>query len=150
MTRRIVTILLALAGSAGPAIAQEPSASPAESAAIRAAVQGFRDALKARDSTAALGYLHPDLIVFEGGVAETLAEYRAGHLAADMEYAAGVETTALENGVSVRPDMALWVSKTESKGEFRGHAIDSRGAETMVLLPTDGGWKIVHIHWSSR
>lgn len=143
-------VLVVLFTSAGPAFAQEPTAPPAESAAIRAVVQGFRDALAAGDSIAALSYLHPDLIVFEGGVAETLAEYRASHLAADMEYAAAVETTALESGVSVRSDMALWVSKNESKGEFRGQAIDSRGAETMVLLPTDGGWKIVHIHWSSR
>jgi ketosteroid isomerase-like protein len=132
------------------ATAQEPSASPAESEAIRATVQGFKHALAAQDSVAALGYLHPDLIVFERGVAETLTEYRSGHLAGDMEYAAGVETTSLENGVSVRSDMALWVNRTESKGEVRGRAIESRGTETMVLLPTAGGWKIVHIHWSTR
>jgi ketosteroid isomerase-like protein len=141
--------VLAVPGVA-EAIAQEPAASPAESAAVRAVVQGFKDALAAGDSTAALGYLHPDLVVYEGGHAESLAEYRAGHLAADMEFAAAVETTALEQGVIVRSDMALWVSESESKGEFRGRPIDSHGTETIVLIPTDAGWKILHVHWSSR
>ena len=113
-------------------------------------VQGFKSALAAGDSVAAIGYLHSDLVVYESGHSETLAEYRAGHLAADMEFAAAVETTALEQGVIVRPGMALWVSESQSKGEFRGRAIDSHGTETIVLLPTDAGWKILHVHWSSR
>lgn len=132
-----------------PALAQQPEVSGDE-AAVRAVVQGFKDALADGDSTAALGLLHPDVVIYEAGHAESLAEYRAGHLAADMEFAAAVETTMLEQGVIVRPDMALWVSESESKGEFRGRAIDSHGTETIVLLPTDAGWKILHVHWSSR
>ncbi|MCA1572220.1 MAG: hypothetical protein LC798_18310 [Chloroflexi bacterium] len=35
-----------------------------------------------------------------------------------------------------------------------GHAetleIEARGVESMVLARTEGGWKIRHIHWSSR
>jgi ketosteroid isomerase-like protein len=147
----IITLaILALGVSAAKAVAQEPESPAEESAAIRAVVQGFKASLVGGDSTAALGYLHPDLVVYEAGHAETLAEYRAGHLAADMEFAAAVETTALEQGVIVRPDMALWVSESESKGEFRGRTIDSHGTETIVLLPTDAGWKILHVHWSSR
>lgn len=132
-----------------PALAQQPEAS-AEESAVRAVVEGFKDALAAGDSSAALSYLHPDLVVYEGGHAESLAEYRAGHLAADMEFAAAVETTVLEQGVIVRPEMALWVSESESKGEFRGRAIDAHGTETIVLLPAEHGWKILHVHWSSR
>ena len=131
------------------ALAQEPETAADESA-VRAVVRGFKDALAAGDSTAALGYVHPDLVVYEAGHAESLAEYRAGHLAADMEFSAAVETTVLEQGVIVRPEMALWVSESGSKGEFRGRTIDSHGTETMILLPTDSGWKILHVHWSSR
>ena len=149
MRRRFATALVALCPFAVPALAQQPEAAADESA-VRAVVQGFKDALAAGDSTAALGYLHPDLVVYEAGHAETLAEYRAGHLAADMEFTATVEITVLEQGVIVRPGMALWVSESESKGEFRGQAIDSHGTETIVLLPTDSGWKILHVHWSSR
>ncbi len=154
MTRRpclpVFALLLVVALTCPvPALAQQPEVSADESA-VRAVVQGFKDALAAGDSTAALSYLHPDLVVYEAGHAESLAEYRAGHLAADMEFAAAVEATMLEQGVIVRPEMALWVSETESKGEFRGRAIDSHGTETIVLLPTDSGWKILHVHWSSR
>jgi ketosteroid isomerase-like protein len=149
MRRRLALSLTALCALAVPGLAQQPEAAVDE-LAVRAVVQGFKDALAAGDSTAALGYLHPDLVVYEAGHAETLAEYRAGHLAADMEFTAAVETTVLEQGVIVRPDMALWVSEGESKGEFRDRAIDSHGTETIVLLPTDAGWKILHVHWSSR
>lgn len=134
---------------ASPALAQEPETASDE-AAVRAAVQEFKAALAAGDSVTAIGFLHPDLVVYEGGHAETLSEYRAGHLAADMEFASAIETKALEQGVIVRPEMALWVSESESKGEFRGRTIDSHGTETMILLPTDSGWKILHVHWSSR
>ena len=149
MRRRLALALIAPFVFAVPALAQQPEAAVDE-LAVRAVVQGFKDALAAGDSATALGHLHPDLVVYEGGHAETLAEYRAGHLAADMEFTAAVETITLEQGLIVRPDMALWVSESESKGEFRGRAIDSHGTETIVLLPTDAGWKILHVHWSSR
>jgi ketosteroid isomerase-like protein len=149
MRRRLALAIVSLWGFAVPALAQQPETA-ADEAVVRAVVQGFKDALVAGDSTAALSYLHPDLVVYEAGHAETLNEYRAGHLAGDMEFTAAVETTVLEQGVIVRPDMALWVSESESKGEFRGRAIDFHGTETIVLLPTDSGWKILHVHWSSR
>ncbi|HET6638950.1 MAG TPA: nuclear transport factor 2 family protein [Gemmatimonadota bacterium] len=143
-----VALVVALACSE-KGFAQEPEPTVDE-LAVRAVVEGFKGALAAGDSTAALGYLHRDLVVYEAGEAETLAEYRASHLSSDMEFAAAVETTILQQGVIVRPGMALWVSESESKGEFRGQAIDAHGAETIILLPTDAGWKILHVHWSSR
>ena len=146
-----IPIAIAVASLTAPAgAAAQENAADTDEAAVRAVVQGFKAALAAGDSVAAIGFLHHDLVVYEVGHSEILAEYRAGHLAMDMEFAAAVETTALEQGVIVRPGMALWVSESESKGEFRGRAIDSHGTETIVLLPTDSGWKILHVHWSSR
>lgn len=149
MRRRIAIIVSVLGLVAAPALAQEPE-SGADESSIRSVVQGFKGALAAGDSAAAIGYLHPDLVVYEAGHVESLAEYRAGHLAADMEFAAAVATRPLEQGLIVRSDMALWVSEGESRGEFRGRAIESHGTETIVLIPTDGTWRILHIHWSSR
>ena len=149
MRRRLALASAALCVFAVPALAQQPEATVDE-LAVRAVVQAFKDALAAGDSSAALSYLHPDLVVYEAGHAETLQQYRAGHLAADMEFSAAVETTVLEQGVIVRSGMALWVSESESKGEFRGDAVESHGTETIVLLPTASGWKILHVHWSSR
>jgi ketosteroid isomerase-like protein len=148
MKRRLALAVAALCVTATSARAQEPN-TPDE-AEIRAAVLGFKAALAAGDSTAAIGYLHPDLVVYEAGHAESLSEYRSGHLAADMEYAAAVATQPIEQGLIVREGMAMWVSEGESKGEFRGRQVESHGTETIVLIPTDAGWKILHVHWSSR
>jgi ketosteroid isomerase-like protein len=149
MGRRFALAIAALCITASWALAQEPETTPDESA-IRSVVLGFKAALAAGDSTAAIGYLHPDLVVYEAGHAESLAEYRAGHLAADMEFAATVATQPIEQGLIVREDMAMWVSEGESRGEFRGRQVESHGTETIVLIPTDAGWKILHVHWSSR
>ena len=149
MGRHLALAVATLCVAATASLAQEQEPTPDE-AAIRSVVAGFKAALAAGDSTAAVGHLHPDLVVYEGGGAESLAEYRSGHLAADMEFAVAVETTVLEQGLILRPDMALWVSESESRGEFRGSTIDAHGTETIVLIPTDAGWKILHVHWSSR
>ena len=149
MRRRLALAIAAICVTASSALAQESETTPEESA-IRAVVLGFKAALAGGDSTAAIGYLHPDLVVYEAGHAESLAEYRSGHLGADMEFAAAVATQPVEQGLIVREDMALWVSEGESRGEFRGRQIESHGTETIVLIPTDAGWKILHVHWSSR
>ena len=39
---------------------------------------------------------------------------------------------------------------SSSEAGFRERRIDAVGVETMVLAPTPDGWKIRHIHWSSR
>lgn len=148
MKPRLALAIAALYVTATSALAQQPT-TPDE-AEIRAVVLGFKAALAAGDSTAALGYLHPDLVVYEAGHAESLSEYRSGHLAADMEYAAAVATQPIEQGLIVREDMALWVSEGESRGEFRGRQIESHGTETIVLIPIEAGWRILHVHWSSR
>ena len=147
---RSAVAAIALAALVGPAIVRGQEAETLDEAQVRQVVEGFKAALAAGDSTTAIGFLHRDLLVYEAGHAESLDEYRAGHLAADMEFVAAVVTTPIQQGVIVRDEMALWVSEAESKGEFRGREIDSRGTETMVLVPTPAGWKILHIHWSSR
>ena len=35
-------------------------------------------------------------------------------------------------------------------GQMGEREINSQGTETMVLRRSDDGWRIVHIHWSSR
>lgn len=141
---------IALGALVVPAVVRAQEAESIDEEQVRAVVAGFKAALAAGDSTTALGYLHPDVVVYEAGHAESLAEYRAAHLAADMEFSASVQTTPVQQGVIVRDEMALWVSEGDSKGEFRGRTIESHGTETMVLVPSPAGWKILHVHWSSR
>jgi ketosteroid isomerase-like protein len=145
ISRCIVVGLLGLASSGH---AQDvPSADSAE---VTSAVAAFHAALVAGDSAAALARLAPDVQVLESGSTETLAEYRVHHLPADMAFAQAVPSERRVLGVTVI-DSVAWVTATSrAHGTFRGRAVDSDGAELMVLTRRAGQWQIRAIHWSSR
>ena len=149
LTRRLLlpaTVLsLALAGDAR---AQAPAAT--DSADAAAVVRRFHGALASGDSATALALLLPEAVILESGGVEDIAEYRAHHLSADIEFARAVEETRTPVRVSVRGDLAWAAGTSTAKGQFRGRAVDSTGAELMVLARTADGWRIVAIHWSSR
>jgi ketosteroid isomerase-like protein len=127
-----------------------PAATGSDSAEIVRVVREYHDALARRDSAAAIGLLTPDAMVLESGGIETLDEYRAHHLPADIAFAAGVPLQRTVRRVHVEGAMAWVASTSVSQGEFRGRAVNSAGAELMVLTRTSGGWRISAIHWSSR
>jgi ketosteroid isomerase-like protein len=121
-----------------------------DATAVKVAVHAFHGALAAGDSARALDLLHPDVRVFEGGHAETLSQYRSGHLAADMEFSAAVEREVLDEQVFGGGGRAVYLSEYRMAGTFLGEEVEARGTETIVLLRTPDGWRIRHIHWSSR
>jgi ketosteroid isomerase-like protein len=142
-----------------PVVVVEPrdvvSPAPARSFArdsveAAATVARFHQALAAGDSAAVLALLAPDAVILESGGVEDVAEYRGHHLPADIEFARAVQGTRTPVQVRVRGDVA-WVAATSvAQGQFRGRAVDSAGAELMVLARTPDGWRITAIHWSSR
>ena len=143
---------------ADPAVAQgggrlqrEP-AHRADSSAAMASVESFREALAKGDSSAALALLSPDVIVLESGDVERYADYRSHHLAADIEYARGVPSKHTTTSVQVVGDAAWVASTSTAQGQFKGRAVNSVGAELMVLSRARSGapWRIRAIHWSSR
>lgn len=141
------TFVFQVGGPSEGAAARGPAS---DSAAAVAVVRRYNELLAAGDSLGALALLTDDAVVLEGGGVETRAEYRLHHLPADMEFARAVRSERIVRRVSVRGDVA-WVSSTSTtQGEFRGRAVNSTGAELMVLVKTPTGWKISAIHWSSR
>jgi ketosteroid isomerase-like protein len=134
------------AGSA--AVQRAPTAS--DSADVARAVERFHEALASGDSAAALALLAPGATVLESGGEETVAEYRAHHLPADIEYARAVSGERGPMRVTVRGDVAWASSTSRSRGTFKGRPVDSAGAELMVLTRAADGWRIAAIHWSSR
>ena len=128
----------------------ETAGQGADEAAVRAVANAFGQALAGGDSTAALALLHPEVAIFEGGRWESLDEYRSGHLRADMAYLQAVKQGTVRDVVTVSGDLALLTRETRTTGTYRDRTVDSAGAETMVLLRTREGWKIRHVHWSSR
>ena len=117
---------------------------------VRSVVQSYARALASGDSLAALALLHEDVVIYEGGHAETRDEYRSGHLRSDIAFASAVKRTVTADDVLLMGDAALYTSEYTAAGRFRDRDIDSHGTETMLLVRTADGWKIRHIHWSSR
>jgi uncharacterized protein (TIGR02246 family) len=153
MKHRILSAMaLGLLAGALPtmAVAQYAGHVAGDSAAVAAVVAKFHEALEAGDSTGALGLLADDVIVLESGGLETRDGYRSHHLAADIQFARAIKSQQSPIHVRVHGD-AAWASSTSAtQGEVSGRAINSVGAELMVLVRTPQGWRISAIHWSSR
>ena len=121
-----------------------------DSAAVAAVVAAYDRALQAGDSAAALALLAPDAVILESGSIETREEYRSHHLASDIAFARATQATPGVMRIVVQGDVA-WASSTKTTtGQFRDRAVNSSGAELMVLTREPTGWMIRAIHWSSR
>ncbi len=121
-----------------------------DSASVVAVVNLFHQAMERGDSAGLLELLVPSALVLESGAVETVAEYRAHHLPADMAFAGAVHASRRLLQLLVHGDVSWVVSTVASVGEFRGRPVDSEGVELMVLARTPDGWRITAIHWSSR
>jgi len=123
---------------------------PGDSAAVVAVLHRFHEALEKGDSTTALSLLAPDVTILESGSVETLAEYRSHHLAADIAFAKSVPSKRTVVSVNIAGD-AAWIASTSiTEGQSAGRAVNSAGAELVVLERVGADWKISAIHWSSR
>ena len=134
--------------STAPAVAQEQGGAIEQE--VREVVNQFRAALGSGDSTTVVNLLHAEARIYEGGHAETREEYRSGHLLSDMAFLQAVRSETTWDLVVPGEALGLYMSERRTVGEYRGREIDSRNTETIVLVSTPQGWRIRHIHWSSR
>lgn len=123
---------------------------PADSAAVAAVVEQFHAALTNGDSASAVSLLAPDAVILESGGVETRAEYLSHHLPGDMAFARAIRSDRGPTRVVVEGDVAWATSTSTTVGSYRDRAINSAGAELMVLSKTPQGWRIRAVHWSSR
>lgn len=140
------------AGAPGDVAAEASGPTPATTEsreAAQAVVHAFHRALSEADSTTALELLHPEAVIYESGHAETVEEYRGGHLPADIRFAAATEREILSERASDSGGNVLYLAETRVRGSMGDREVDSRGVETVVLAPEGDGWLIRHIHWSS-
>ena len=142
---------LLVGAAALPGIATSGQAqSHSDSAAVAQAVHAYHSAEAAGDSLTMLGLLSDDAVILESGGAQSKQEFRSHHVAADIAF---IRSVKIERGairITVRGDAAWAWSTYTAQGESSGRAINSSGAELMVLVRTAGSWKISAIHWSSR
>jgi ketosteroid isomerase-like protein len=115
------------------------------------AVDAFDQAVVSGDEARVRELLAPDVLIYEsGGQEASLAEYAASHLKADMEFMAKVQGTVIDRKHGVAGEFAWVATRRRMTGSYADKPIDVYSTETMVLRKEPAGWRIAHIHWSSR
>lgn len=136
-----------------PAIAATSPASPLAGDAANAAkvVDRFHAALAAGDTSGAAALMSDQVLVLESGGAErSKAAYAAHHLAADAAFQKAARATQLRRVGGASGDLAWVATEGRVQGQSGERIIDRMTTETMLLARTGEGWRIVHVHWSSR
>ena len=124
---------------------------PDEAKAAVAVVDRFLDSLSSGNLNQAAGLLDPDVVILESGGAEhSAAEYLGHHAKADAEYLKDARQTLKRRMARVAGNIVWVASESEIETPKDDKPVVTASTETMVLRSTDAGWKIVHIHWSSR
>lgn len=149
-SRLLIVCLAALPNTARAMTSSNVASTESDSSDVIAVVAKFHAALAAADSGGALELLAPDALILESGSVETRAEYRAHHLAADIEFTRAVRSSRTTSRVTVDGDAAWLVSTSVTQGEINGRQVNSAGAELVVLHRVRGKWQISAVHWSSR
>ena len=91
------------------------------------------------------------MLIFESGGAErSREEYASHHMNSDMAFMQRMQRDVTVQNESVQGDTAWVVTETRIHGRYKDKDIDLISIETAVLARGDDGWKIVHLHWSSR
>ncbi len=137
-----------------PAMADKAiqTATVAASDEALAALASFQAALKAGDADAAQRWLSPAVVIYEsGGIEHDRAEYASHHLAADMSFlkTASVETRSRQSGGDAETAWVITASRLKGLSA-KGKAFDLDSLETALLQRSADGWRIRHLHWSSR
>jgi ketosteroid isomerase-like protein len=152
MIRFVALTLTALSLLPGLAAAQAPPVDVPEAArAAAATVDRFFAALSAGDLDRAGAELDPNVIILESGGAErSAAQYLGGHAKGDAQFLKGARHVLNRRTARATGDVAWVASESELHVEKDGKPSTTASTETMVLRSGKDGWKIVHIHWSSR
>jgi mono/diheme cytochrome c family protein/ketosteroid isomerase-like protein len=123
---------------------------PAAAAPAAAAVDSFQKLLTAADTNGAGALLDPQVLIYEsGGVERSRAEYASHHLKADSAFLQDADVHVISRDGNAIGDFA-WIA-TEAELKTQGSKpMDLVTTETMVLKRGPEGWRVAHIHWSSR
>ncbi len=115
------------------------------------ALNSFHAALNSGDEQTVMAVLSPDVLIFESGGAErSRAEYASHHMKSDMAFLAQMGHDQISQAASEQGDAAWIVTESRIYGRYKDKDIDIVSTETALLERSEDGWKIVHLHWSSR
>ncbi len=115
------------------------------------AVQALHEAMSAGDAKRVQAALDPKVLIMEGGnVERSRAEYAGHHLPADLKFMQAINYKLERQTGDTVGDLAWVASEARLNGTREGKPVDLVSTETLVLKKAAAGWKVVHIHWSSR
>ena len=115
------------------------------------AVQALHEAMSAGDAKRVQNALDPKVLIMEGGnVERSRDEYAGHHLPADLKFMQAVTYKLERQTGDTVGDLAWVASEARLTGTREGKPIDLVSTESLVLKKAASGWKVVHVHWSSR
>lgn len=132
--------------------APKPASVQLPSAALSAAetVDSFQKRLAQGDTNGAAQLLDASVLIYEGGGAEkSRDEYASHHLESDAEFLKDAEVRQLSRTGNTVGDLA-WVATESELTSAGAKPLDLITTETMILQRGPDGWRVKHIHWSSR
>lgn len=136
------------AHSHAAATSTSAASAPAQPAAV---VAQFEQALVAGNLAAAEALLDPEVQIFEGGnIERSREEYAQGHMKHDAAFLKSATIKPLSQAGDAVGDLAWVGSERRLSAAHDGKPVDVVSTETMVLKRAAAGWRITHIHWSSR
>jgi len=108
-------------------------------------------ALKSGDAEAVSMLLADDVLILEGGHAQTSkAEYMAGHMKSDMAFLPNIDNETISREVGNAGEVAWVTTHSKNSGSYKGEAIDGASREFLLLKRTDKGWKIAVVQWGEN
>ena len=114
-------------------------------------VKTFHSALASGGAAQVEQLLDPNVLIMEGGnVERSRQEYASRHLKSDLKFMTSVSYTLERQSGDTVGDLAWVASESRLIGKSATKPVELVSTESLVLRKTSAGWKIVHIHWSSR
>lgn len=124
---------------------------PSDAAPVVEIVDRFGDALAKGDLEAVGALLDPHVLILESGGAERSRDQYLGHHAiSDAAFLKHARQRIERRTARIDGDLAWVATERELAATREGRTTTLQSSETMVLRRFAQGWRIVHIHWSSR
>ena len=124
---------------------------PVAARAAVAVIERFQQSLAASDFKTVGELLSADVLILESGGAESSRdEYLGHHAISDAQFLKGTHSQIKRRTARIDGGLAWVGTESELHASKDGKPMTLLSTETMVLKHTPAGWRIVHIHWSSR
>lgn len=116
-----------------------------------AAAKALQAALSSGDAERVREFLDPQVLIFESGnVERSRQEFASHHLPSDLKFMKAVNYELVRQSGGAVGDLAWVASEARLTGSPQGRGVEVASTETLVLRKAASGWKVVHVHWSSR